>query len=95
MNAREAVIVDDVNDSPVFAGSPALEQLRVADSRAMHSYPLLTADGGVYGVLSLHYHQPSPRRGVPELIAAGAAHALRRHRVIQTRARREHCGFSS
>lgn len=80
LNTGRAVLVDDVCRSPVFAAGPALEHLRAAGSRAVRSYPLLTADGGVFGVLSLHYRQPAPRRGQPDLVAAAAAQALRSHR---------------
>jgi GAF domain-containing protein len=80
LHARHAVLVDDVDESPVFAGSPALEQLHVAGSRAVRSYPLLAASGEVFAVLSLHYSQTAPRHGMPDLVAAGATHALQRIR---------------
>jgi hypothetical protein len=76
LNRREAVLVDDVSHSSIFEGSPALEHMRAAGSQAVRSYPLLTADGAVFGVLSLHYRQPAPRRGQPDLVAASAAQAL-------------------
>jgi GAF domain-containing protein len=73
---RRAVLVDDVTHSPLFAGQPTLAPLRAAGTRAVRSYPLLAPDGTVHAVLSLHYRRPAPRRGVPELVAAGATQAL-------------------
>ena len=60
LNTRETLLIDDVGHSLIFEGSPALQQMRAAGSRAVRSYPLLTADAEVFGVLSLHYRQPGP-----------------------------------
>jgi hypothetical protein len=76
LTTRQTVLVDDVTRSPIFLGHPTLEPVRAAGTRAVRSYPLLAPDGDVHAVLSLHYRQPAPRRGVPELVAAGAARAL-------------------
>ncbi|MCO8269766.1 GAF domain-containing protein [Actinoplanes sp. TRM 88003] len=73
---REAVLIDDVLRSPVFGDRAILDTVRAAGVRAVYSYPLLDSYGVLYGVLSLHYRRPSPRHGMPELVAAGAARAL-------------------
>jgi len=76
---RQPVLIDDVTRSPIFVGHPTLDYLRAALTRAVRSYPLLTPHGAVYGVLSLHYHQPAPARGAPDLVAIAAAGALTHH----------------
>lgn len=51
----ERVIVEDVEHSPLFAGTPALEiQLR-AGVRAIQSTPLIGRSGNPLGMLSTHY----------------------------------------
>lgn len=73
---REAVLIDDVLRSPIFHGQATLEPVTEAGSRAIYSYPLLDVHGTLHGVLSLHYRKPSPRQGMQQLVAAGAARAL-------------------
>jgi GAF domain-containing protein len=72
----EPVIVDDIAESPIFAGQPTLEMMLAAGSRAVHSHPLHDEDGRLLGVLSFHYRITHPRRGHPELVAWQAARAL-------------------
>jgi hypothetical protein len=43
--SRRPVLVEDVTRSPIFIGQPSLERIVDAGSRAVHSYPLLAADG--------------------------------------------------
>jgi hypothetical protein len=73
---REAVLVDDVLRSPIFVDGPTRAAVQAAGTRAVYSYPLLDPYGALHGVLSMHYRRPSPRHGMPELVAAGAARAL-------------------
>jgi PAS domain S-box-containing protein len=54
----ERVIVEDVEQSPVFAGTPSLEiQLR-AGVRAVQSTPLFSRSGKLLGMFSTHYKRP-------------------------------------
>jgi len=76
--SRQAVIVDDIDHSPVYRGRRVLDAMRAAGIRAVHSYPLPDAGGEVRGVLSLYYWRRSAQRDVSSLIAAAAAQALRR-----------------
>ena len=61
----ERVIVDDVRNSPIFAGTPALEVMLAAGARAVQSTPLVSRSGRVLGMFSTHYQhapqQPSER----------------------------------
>ncbi|WP_433061137.1 GAF domain-containing protein [Dactylosporangium sp. CS-033363] len=76
VRTRQTVVVDDVTRNPIFAGQPTLAPICAAGSRAIRSYPLLTPDGRIHGVLSLHYRRPAPAAGAADLVAASAAHAL-------------------
>ena len=49
--------VDRVRDSDVFADATAVEMMMAAGSRAVYSFPLLSA-GRVLGVMSLHGKRP-------------------------------------
>ncbi|MBJ6725773.1 GAF domain-containing protein [Geomesophilobacter sediminis] len=58
LERRERVIIEDVEASPVFAGTPALEiQLR-AGVRAVQSTPMLKRSGDPVGMISTHYKTP-------------------------------------
>lgn len=52
------VIVEDVQNSPLFAGKPTLDVQLRAGVRAVQSTPLLTRSGKPVGVLSTHFRQP-------------------------------------
>lgn len=56
----QRVTVEDVTESPIFCGTPALEVLLDARVRAVQSTPLVGSSGAILGVLSTHW--PSPRR---------------------------------
>ncbi|HEY5999400.1 MAG TPA: GAF domain-containing protein [bacterium] len=51
----ERVIVEDVEESPIFAGTPALEVQRRAGVRAVQSTPLISRSGRPLGMFSTHY----------------------------------------
>jgi PAS domain S-box-containing protein len=60
LERNERVIVEDVAQSPIFAGTPACDiQLR-AGVRAVQSTPLVSRPGKPLGMFSTHYR--SPRR---------------------------------
>ena len=55
----ERVIVEDVRNSPIFAGTPALEVMLAAGAQAVQSTPLVSRSGRVLGMFSTHYrHAP-------------------------------------
>jgi PAS domain S-box-containing protein len=58
MMLGERVVVEDVEQSPVFLGTPALEVMRAAGSRAVQSTPLAGRSGELIGMLSTHYRTP-------------------------------------
>jgi GAF domain-containing protein len=55
---RRRIVIDDVTESPVFRGKPALEVLLDAKVRAVQSTPLIGASGTMLGVLSTHWSSP-------------------------------------
>jgi signal transduction histidine kinase len=54
---RQRVLVDNVETSAIFAGSPSLAVLREAGVRAVQSTPLFDRTGRFLGMLSTHYRQ--------------------------------------
>jgi len=83
MQAGRRVAVEDVETSPIFAGSPSLAVLRAAGIRAFQSTPLFTRKGKMLGILTtqwsaphlLHEHDLSPLdllvRQAADLIESG------------------------
>jgi hypothetical protein len=60
LETRGRIVVEDVTESPIFCGTPALEVLLDAEVRAVQSTPLLGTSGAINGILSTHW--TSPRR---------------------------------
>ena len=52
------VIVEDIAESVVFAGSPAREVVLASGARAVQSTPLRSRSGHLLGMLSTHYKTP-------------------------------------
>ncbi len=83
----ERVIVEDVEESPIFAGTPALEIQRRAGVRAVQSTPLVSRTGKTLGMFSTHYR--APRRlddrtlRLLDLLARHAADIIERARAEQ------------
>ena len=59
----ERVIVPDVEQSPLFAGTPSLPVLREAGVQAIQSTPLVSRTGAVLGNLTTHWSRPHTPRG--------------------------------
>lgn len=84
LNSHERVIVEDVAQSPIFAGTPALEIMLQAGARACQSTPLVSK-GKILGVLSTHFghpHRPDDRvLRLVDLLARQCADYLERQRA--------------
>jgi signal transduction histidine kinase len=82
---RERVVVEDVERSSVFAGTPALKVLLDAGVRAVQSTPMVSHRGALVGMLSTHYRQarqPNERDlRLIDLLARLAADLIERIRV--------------
>jgi two-component system, cell cycle sensor histidine kinase and response regulator CckA len=83
---RERVIVEDVEKSPIFLGSPALDIQRRAHVRAVISTPLTSRSGRLVGVFSTHYripHRPDQQTlRLLDLLSHHAADIIEKRRAI-------------
>jgi RNA polymerase sigma-B factor len=57
--AGTPVWVSDTARSPIFAGTPALEVMLDAGSRAVASIPLISPHGRLIGMISTHHRRPA------------------------------------
>jgi GAF domain len=55
---RAQIIVEDVAESPIFLGTPALEVVLDAGVRAVVSTPMVGSTGSILGILSTHRRRP-------------------------------------
>jgi GAF domain-containing protein len=55
---HRTVVVPDVEQSPIFIGTPALTILRNAGVRAVQSTPMFSSAGTLVGVVSTHFRHP-------------------------------------
>ena len=75
LQRRERVVVEDIELSPIFAGTPGLDIQRRAGVRAVQSIPLQDPSGAWVGMLSTYYrttHQPDA--GTLKVLEFLAAH---------------------
>lgn len=90
-DAHQRVIVEDVLESEIFAGSSSLAIIRDAGVRAVQAVPLISSTGNPLGVISTHFgerHRPSEQElRLMDLLARQTADYLERIRV---EAEREH-----
>ena len=75
-------IVEDVTQSPIFVGTPALDVQLAAGVRAIQSTPLVSRSGKVLGMFSTHFrspHRPDERSlRLLDLLARQAADIIER-----------------
>jgi GAF domain-containing protein len=58
LERRKQVVIEDVADSPIFLGTPALEVMLDAGARSVQTTPLVGPSGSVLGIVSTHWHRP-------------------------------------
>ncbi|QIF03627.1 GAF domain-containing protein [Roseimicrobium sp. ORNL1] len=58
MQEHRPVVVEDVECSPIFENTQALEELQKASVRAVRSMPLVDGKGQLVGMMSVHYRTP-------------------------------------
>jgi PAS domain S-box-containing protein len=82
MDGRERVVVEDMLESKIFAGTPELQILLDAGVRAVQSTPFLSSSGNLLGMVSTYYATPHrhPERDLRlmDLLARQAADYLER-----------------
>jgi len=89
LQSRQRVIVEDVKQSEIFAGTHALEMMNEAGVRAVQSIPLLSSSGRLLGLISTHFsepHRPSEQElRLMDLLARQTADYLERKQVEEER----------
>jgi len=58
LQRAERIVVEEVAESAIFAGTPALDVLLDAGARAVQSTPIFDGSGRVRAMLSTHYGEP-------------------------------------
>ncbi|MBV8082880.1 MAG: GAF domain-containing protein [Candidatus Eremiobacteraeota bacterium] len=58
LKTRQTIVVEDVERSPLFVGTPALKIMLNAGARAVQSTPIFSRSGELIGIFSTHYRQP-------------------------------------
>lgn len=85
LERKERVIVEDIEKSAIFTGTPALDTYRRAGVRAVQSTPVMSRRGEPLGMLSTHYRTPTrpSDRALRQLdlVARQAADILERARA--------------
>jgi PAS domain S-box-containing protein len=93
LDRNERVIVENVAESSIFAGTTALEVMLTAQARAVQSTPLVSRSGQTLGMFSTHYvapQRPSERDlQIIDLLARQAADLIERYRVDEERGHAE------
>lgn len=89
MQTKQRVVVENINDSEIYAGKPVLEAMRHADVLAVESVPLISSAGKALGIISTHFshaHRPSEQElRLMDLLARQTADYLERKRVEEER----------
>jgi PAS domain S-box-containing protein len=89
LERRARIIVEDILQSPIFIGTPALDVMLAADVRAVQSTPLISRSGRLLGMFSTHYRTPR-RPGdrvlrMLDLLARQAADLIERTQAEESR----------
>jgi PAS domain S-box-containing protein len=87
------VIIEDVLNSPIFAGTPARDVMLAAKALAVQSTPLISSSGRVLGMVSTYYHAPyrpnDREQRMLDLLARQAADLIERKQTEDTLTQRE------
>jgi signal transduction histidine kinase len=87
LESGERVIVEDIEKSPIFVGSPMLEIQLKAGVRAVQSTPLRGWTGNVIGMFSTHYRHPyipgAQALRALDLLAFQAASIIERAQIME------------
>ena len=85
LQSKQRVVVENVNDSEIYAGKPSLQAMQEADVLAVQSVPLISSAGKALGIISTHFsnaHRPSEQElRLMDLLARQTADYLERRRV--------------
>jgi PAS domain S-box-containing protein len=85
----QRVVVEDVRQSALFVGTPAMKMMTRVGVRAVESIPLVSSAGNVLGVISTHFNLPrrptEQELRLMDLLTRQAADYLERKRVEEER----------
>src|ERR1044072_283346 len=85
LQSKQRVVVENIDNSEIYAGKPSLEAMRHADVLAVESVPLVSSAGKALGIISTHFshtHRPSEQElRLMDLLARQTADYLERKRV--------------
>jgi PAS domain S-box-containing protein len=90
LHRGERVIVENIENSPIFMGTPELAVMLEAEARAVQSTPLMSRSGQILGMFATYYR--TPRRPTErdlrmlDLLARQAADLIERKRAEGIRA---------
>ena len=89
LGSKQRVIVENINQSEIFAGKSSLAVMREADVLAVQSLPLISSTGTVLGIISTHFsdtHRSAEQElRLMDLLARQTADYLERKRVEKER----------
>ncbi|HKY43088.1 MAG TPA: ATP-binding protein [Pyrinomonadaceae bacterium] len=89
VQSHQRVVVEDIDQSELFAGHASLDTMRDAGVRAVQSLPLLSSSGKLLGIISTHFsepHRPTEQElRLMDLLARQTADYLERKRVEEER----------
>src|SRR5262249_52456542 len=86
MERGECVVIEDVANSPIFVGTPALKIMLEAKALAVQSTPLISRSGNLLGMFSTHWRH-APHRATErqqrmlDLLARQAADLIERRQA--------------
>jgi PAS domain S-box-containing protein len=85
LHSKQRVVVENINNSEIYAGKPTLQAMRDADVLAVESVPLVSSEGNALGIISTHFrhaHRPTEQElRLMDLLARQTADYLERKRV--------------
>ncbi|HSL54251.1 MAG TPA: ATP-binding protein [Pyrinomonadaceae bacterium] len=85
LRSKQRVVVENVNDSEIYAGKPSLQAMHEANVLSVQSVPLISSAGNALGIISTHFshaHRPSEQElRLMDLLARQTADYLERIRV--------------
>jgi PAS domain S-box-containing protein len=89
LRSKQRVVVENINESEIYAGKASQEAMRKADVLAVESVPLISSGGKALGIISTHFsnaHRPSEQElRLMDLLARQTADYLERKRVEDVR----------
>ncbi len=85
LKSKQRVVVENIDNSDIYAGKPSQQAMHEANVLAVESVPLVSSEGNALGIISTHFshaHRPSEQElRLMDLLARQTADYLERKRV--------------